>query len=260
MSLAGLRILVTRPAGSADGLVGRLTALGARPIHFAAIEILPPRDATVLFATFQILDSFDWAIFISPNAVTRALGLLQAQHQPWPAGVRIAAIGRGSARELKRLGYTEVVAPAGRFDSESLLALTPLQNVADRRIVVFRGEGGREVLGDTLEARGAHITYAECYRRGAPAADVAVLLRRWAHDGLDVVTLTSVEGLHNLYEVLGQVGRRWLSRTPLIVASARIGTAARALGLEGPIMTAAGADDEAMIAALMAWRADQDTA
>lgn len=259
MSLAGVRVLVTRPAGQTDGLIQQLTAHGAHPVPFAAIEILAPRDTKALLATCQALAQFDWAIFISPNAVTRTLSLLQTRQQPWPPGVRIAAIGRGSARELRRWGHTEVVAPSGRFDSESLLALAPLQDIVGRRIVIFRGEGGRELLGDTLTARGAHITYAECYRRSAPTADIAVLLRRWARDGLDVVTLTSVEGLHNLYEVLGQVGRQWLSRTPLIVASARIGAAARALGLEGPITIAAGADDDALIAALLAWRAGHDT-
>ncbi len=252
--LTGLKILVTRPEGQAQGLMDKLTALGATPIHFAAIEILEPRDTTGLKAVMGQLSSYDWAVFISPNAVSRALTMIRDMGLDWPPGVRIAGIGRGSARELKRLGFTDVVVPAGRFDSESLLSLDPMQNVAGLRFIIFRGGGGRELLGDTLAARGAHVEYAECYRRGAPTADVSALLRQWARGGLDAITLTSVEGLHHLYDVLGQIGQRWLTKTALIVVSARLQDACLALGLQGPIIVAEGADDEAIVAALLTWR------
>ena len=252
--LAGLKILVTRPQGQAQGLMDKLTALGATPIHFAAIEILEPRDTTALKSLMGRLAHYDWAVFISPNAVSRALNMLRSMNLDWPPGVRIAGIGRGSARELKRLGFTDVLVPTGRFDSESLLSLDPMQNVAGLKFIIFRGEGGRELLGDTLEARGAHVEYAECYRRGAPTADVSALLRQWARLGLDAITLTSVEGLHHLYDVLGQVGQRWLTKTTLIVVGPRLKDACLALGLEGPIIVAEGADDEALVAALLTWR------
>lgn len=252
--LAGLKVLVTRPEGQAQGLMDKLATLGATPIHFAAIEILEPRDTAGLKAVMRQLSSYDWAIFISPNAVVRALTLIRGMGLDWPLSVRIAGIGRGSARELKRLGLTDVLVPAGRFDSESLLSLDPMQNVAGLRFIIFRGEGGRELLGDTLEARGAHVEYAECYRRGAPTADVSTLLRQWARGGLDVIILTSVEGLHHLYDVLGQVGQRWLKKTGLIVVSPRLKDACLALGLEGPLIVAEGADDEAIVTALLTWR------
>lgn len=253
-ALTGLKVLVTRPEGQAQGLMDKLTALGATPIHFAAIEILEPRDTTALKTLMGQLSRYDWAVFISPNAVSRALNIIRGMDIDWPSTVRIAGIGRGSARELKRLGFNDVLVPTGRFDSESLLSLDPMQNVAGLRFIIFRGEGGRELLGDTLEARGAHIEYAECYRRGAPVADVSALLRQWARQGLDAITLTSVEGLHHLYDALGQVGQRWLAKTTLVVASARLKDACLALGLEGPVIVAEGADDEAIVAALLTWR------
>lgn len=253
--LTGLRVLVTRPEHQAEGLMEKLTAEGAIAVHFAAIEILEPRDTAGLKTLIGRLADFDWAIFISPNAVARAMNLMHGQGQKWPLSVRVAAIGRGSARELKRLGLNEVLVPEGRFDSESLLALDPLQQVSGQKFIIFRGEGGRELLGDTLVARGGHVEYAECYRRGAPTADASVLLRLWARQGLDVITLTSVEGLHHLYDILGQVGRRWLTKTPLVVASPRMQEACVALGLTGPVILANGADDEAIMSALLAWRA-----
>ena len=256
--LAGLHILVTRPAGQAQGLMDKLAALGARPLHFAAVEIVEPHDIAGLKAVVADLAAFDWAIFISPNAVTRAFNLMQGWGQAWPAKVRMAAIGRGSARELQRLGFRDILVPDGRFDSESLLSMSPLQDMQGKGVVVFRGEGGRELLGDTLAARGARVRYAECYRRAAPSADISGLLRAWARHGLDAVIVTSVEGLHHLYDALGQVGRQWLTKTPLVVVGTRQRDACRALGLQGPLIVAAGADDETLIAALCSWHAGKN--
>ena len=260
MSLTGLRVLVTRPAEQASALFERLAREGARPLHFAAIEILDPHDRRGLNEAIARLGDFDWVIFVSPNAVSRAMALWRSREEPWPTDVRIACIGRGSARELKRFGIDDVLAPTGRFDSESLLLLAPLQAVNGQNILIFRGEGGRELLGDTLEMRGAQVTYADCYRRGAPTADVATLLRTWARTGVDAVIVTSVEALRNLYEALGQVGRRWLARTPLVVSSTRIQAAAADLGLAGEIVMAANASDDAVIDALRTWRAQTPSA
>ncbi len=256
--LSGLRILVTRPRGQCQGLMDRLAALGAQPIHFAAVEIVGPQDIAGLKTVVAGLADCDWAIFISPNAVTHALNLMQGWGQEWPPGVRVAAIGRGSARELKRLGFGDVLVPEGRFDSESLLAMEPFQNLEGQSVLIFRGEGGRGLLGDTLKARGAQVRYAECYRRAPPSADVSGLLRAWARNGLDAVVVTSVEGLHHLYDALGPVGRQWLVRTPLVVVGTRQRDACRALGLQGPVIVAEGADDNALTAALLAWHAGQN--
>ena len=256
--LAGLYILVTRPAGQAQGLMDKLAAAGARPLHFAAVEIVEPHDIAGLKAVVAGLATFDWAIFISPNAVTRAFNLMRSWGQDWPPTVRVAAIGRGSARELRRLGFGDILVPEGRFDSESLLSMRPFEDIQDKSVLIFRGEGGRELLGDTLSARGARVGYAECYRRAAPSADVSGLLRAWARHGLDAVIVTSVEGLHHLYDALGQVGRQWLTKTPLVVIGMRQRDACLALGLQGPLIVAAGADDEALISALLSWRAEKN--
>jgi len=126
----------------------------------------------------------------------------------WPAGLRVATVGRGSERELQRHGFAAVIAPTERFDSEGLLDLPELRQVEGKRVVIFRGESGRELLGETLTARGAMIEYAECYRRGRPTADSAPLLALCARHELDAFTVTSSEGLGNLHAMLGEAGRR----------------------------------------------------
>jgi uroporphyrinogen-III synthase len=110
---------------------------------------------------------------------------------------------------------------------------------------------GRELLGDTLTARGARIEYAECYRRGKPAADTGPLLSAWARGELDAIVVTSSEGLRNLFDMVGTAGQTWLKKTPLVVPHARIAETARALGL--PLVVEAEAGDEGIVAGLVAY-------
>jgi uroporphyrinogen-III synthase len=248
-ALAGKSIVVTRPARQCAALVAQLAAAGARAIVLPTIEILAPADVPALNAVIDRLEQFDLAIFISPNAAREALRAIIAR-RPWPAALQAAAIGSGSVRELARHGITNVIAPA-RFDSEGLLEMPALQTLAGKRIVIFRGDGGRELLGATLRARGAAIEYAACYRRGLPQADPAPVLAAWRDGGIDAVTVTSSEGLHNLCTLLGAAGCQYLRRTPLFVPHARIAAAAREAGCAQVVTTAQG--DDGLVAGLVAW-------
>jgi uroporphyrinogen-III synthase len=258
-ALAGVRVLITRPREQAENLARLIEAEGGEAIRFPVIEITDPQNSRALFATIDRLEAFDIAIFISPNAVNRAMNLILARRGGLPPGLRLACVGRGSARELKHFGVEQAIVPPGRFDSEALLELPALREVAGARIVIFRGDGGRELLGDTLAARGATVEYAECYRRTLPAADATPLLRRWARGEVNIVTVTSVEGLRNLYEMLGSAGQAWLIRTPIVVVSERMAAVCRELGFKTEPLVAARAADEALLEAVKAWRAAQKT-
>ena len=205
--LAGRRVVLTRPAGQAGQLADLIRAQGGEPVLFATLEILEARNLAPFFALVDRLEAFDLAIFISANAVNKALKLVRARRS-WPPGLRVATVGRASARELQRHGFDSVIVPAQGSDSEALLALPELKHFAGRHVVIFRGEGGRELLADTLAARGAVVEYAECYRRGRPQTDAAPLIELWQQGGLDAVTVTSVEALANFGEMLGEAGRQ----------------------------------------------------
>lgn len=239
--LAGRGIVVTRPAHQSGALAEMIRSAGGHPIMFPVLEILDTADIRPLVEAIDRLDCFDLAIFISPNAVLRAMNQIVARRD-WPAGLRAAAIGKGSVRELKRFGIIDVIAPTRAFDSERLLELPQLQAVAGQRVVIFRGEGGRELLGDTLAARGASVEYVECYRRARPRADAAPLLRAWARNEVHAVIVTSSEGLRNLFEMIGKLGQSWLRRTPLLVPHPRIAAAARELGCTNVVDTGPGDD------------------
>ena len=238
-ALAGRRIMITRPAGQVETLADLIRAEGGSPVIFPVIEIRDVADVKPLVALVDRLDEFDIAVFISANAVAKAMDLVQSR-RAWPSRVRVATIGKGSEKALERFGFTDIIAPTGRFDSEALLELAPLSDVSGKRIVIFRGDGGRELLGDTLSARGAVVEYAECYRRVRPDADVAPLRELWARGELDGITVTSSEGLHNLYDMVGKAGEQWLRRTPMFAPHARIVASARALGMEQVVETGPG--------------------
>lgn len=239
--------MITRPVHQAQPLAGMIRAAGGQAIPFPVLEILDADDLKPLNALIDRLEAFDLAVFISPNAVNKAMNLIAAR-RALPAKLRIAAIGRGSVKALRQFGIRKVIAPVKRFDSEALLALPPLQDVRGQRVVIFRGEGGRELLGNTLIARGACLEYAACYRRGKPNLDAAPLLQAWARNELHAIIVTSSEGLRNFFEMVGKPGQRSLRTTPLVVPHLRIAETARGLGLGNVVLTEAG--DEGIVAGL----------
>lgn len=226
-----------------------IEAAGGRALRYPAIEI-EPVDGPALNAVVAALGTFDMAIFVSRNAVEHGLARVRA-HRAWPAGLAVAAVGAGTRRALESQGMANVIAPQGPADSEALLDLLPVEMVAGRRIVVFRGEGGRELIASALRARNATVEYAECYRRSRPATDTRPLVAEWSRGAVHAVTVSSGEALANFAALLGEAGAPFLAATPLFVPHARVGADARLLGLR-QVEVAGPADDE-MLASLVAY-------
>lgn len=252
MPLKGVGVVVTRPAHQAGHLAELIERAGGRAILFPTLEIFDAQDMNPMSGVIDQLEQFDLAIFISPNAVNKAMNPIRAKRN-WPQGLRCAAVGKGSAKALERFGCEDVLVPQGRFDGEALLALPELQDVAGKRVVIFRGEGGRELLGEELIRRGADLTMVECYRRGKPVGgDVGQLLKQWVRGEIDAITATSGESMRNLFDLVGESGRQWLKKTPVFVFHENIAEVARELGVEQVYVTPAG--DEGLLGGLIEWR------
>ena len=253
--LAGRGIVITRPAAESMRIAELVRTAGGNPILFPGIAIVAVEDVGPLLALIDRLDRFDIAIFVSPSAVNMAFDLIEPR-RAWPPALPIAAVGAGCVRALKRRGMDEVIAPAERFDSEALLELPLLQNVRGKRIVIFRGVGGRELLADTLAARGAQVEYAECYRRAKPGLDPAPLFAAWKRGELHAITATSSEALRNLFEIVGAHGAVQFKNTPCFVSHPRIEEAARTLGIVRIVLTGQG--DERLLQGLTDWFAEHN--
>lgn len=237
--LAGRTVVVTRPRAQADALAAAIRAAGGEPFIFPLLEIGPPPDPAPLAAAVDRLADYALAVFISPNAVDYSLPSILARGR-WPDRLTPAAVGQGTVRALAAHGVAGAVAPSERFDSEALLELPPLQaaHVAGRRVAIFRGDGGRELLADTLRERGATVDCIPCYSRRAPDGGAAPLLERWRSGRLDAIAVSSSEGLRYLVDMLDAEGRQRLAATPLFVPHARIAENAAALGLRAVVLTA----------------------
>lgn len=236
MSLAGKRILVTRPRELAGALAALIAGAGGEPVLYPVLEIRDLEDAGPVRALLARAPGFDLAVFISPSAVRKSFALHAG---PWPA--RIAAVGEGTRRALEARGGRDIIVPEARADSEALLALPQFQRVDAMRILIVRGVGGREVLAGELGARGARVEIAECYRRAPPSTPPPA-------GALDAACVGSGDALENLVSALG---RERLRALPVLVPHARVMEHARALGLQAPVL--AGPGDAQMLARLVAY-------
>ena len=280
LPLAGLKIVVTRPRDQVAQLARRIEQEGGIPLLFPLLDIAAVQDTKMLHEQIARLGQFNLAIFISPNAVRYGIAAIRetgavpcppryiggrssssggadgrqlpqsagsASNVSLPPSLKIATVGQGSAKALRELSIANVIAPTERFDSEGLLALPELQNVAGWRVMIFRGDGGRELLGDTLKVRGATVEYATCYQRSKPQQDASVLLS----NASDAITVTSSEALGYLWQMLNGSARVVLRDTPLFVPHARIAELAREQGWLQVQLTASG--DDGLLSALITW-------
>ena len=244
--LKGSGILVTRASHQSEGLARLIEAHQGRAVLLPAIEIWPAEDAASVQRLLQ--QPFDWVIFVSPNAVRYAQGLVPVAE--W-RGSGFGAVGATTAQLLNEVGIPVDLVPSQGYDSEGLLSLPQLNDIEQQHILIVRGEGGRALLGDTLEARGGKVRYAEVYRRVKPSTPVDRLLERWGEE-VQLVTVTSKEVLNNLVTMLGDRGWGLLSSTPLLVISERMEKEAERLGFR-EIFRAKGADDLSLMAAICEW-------
>ncbi len=248
--LHGLNILVTRPEHQAAPLCRLIEAARGQALTLPLLTIHDTSRDPAVAATLSRLNGYHLAIFISPNAVRYGIDAVE-RRGGLPPQLQLAAVGQGSARALaERTGRQPDLVPTERFDSEGLLALPPLQQLDGRRVVIFRGNGGRELLAETLCQRGAEVDYAEVYRRDCPAA-LAADDERLAK--ADIILITSGAGLDNLVAMTPPAQRPRLFTTPLLLVSERTVTQARQLGFQAECLLSPRAADEAILDTLLGW-------
>lgn len=239
--LAGRTIVVTRPREQAGPLCDAIAAAGGTAVPFPLLEIVDLPDDPDFAATLAALDDAALAIFISPNAVAFGVSRVLIR-RTWPAGLAVAAVGQGTAKALRDKGFPRVIVPEAGFDSEALLACPELSTPAlnGKTVVLFKGEGGRDLLAATLSARGARVLPAPCYRRLPPAGDVAQLLALYASGKLSALVVSSSEAVRHLGALLPPANCGLLENTVIFCSHLRIAAAATAIGCKKICLTAPG--------------------
>lgn len=245
-----MTILVTRPSPAADELVSRLRTRGQVAWAFPLIEFTPGTQLDTLPRRLRSLAAGDLVFILSQHAIHYAQPALSATGTTWPANLNYYAIGRTTALALHAVSGHNVVWPHEQEISEVLIQLPALQAVVGKRALILRGNGGRELLAETLLARGAQVEFIECYQRCEKPYHGAEEGRRWRNCGIDTLVVTSGEMLQQLYQLFPDVDRdEWLLHCRLVVVSERLATLARELGWAN-ICVAGGADNDALLRAL----------
>ena len=258
LPLAGLSVLLTRPAGQADKLAAAIQKLGGQVTHLPllAIEPITERGAVERLKTsIMALDNYDAAIFISTNAATLGLEWIESYWPQLPVGLEAYAVGPGTAEILRQLPWPVHCSDSG-VTSEHLLALPGLQDVAGKRIALFRGQGGRELLAETLRERGARVDYLEIYQRRVPEYSRAVVLKVIEENAIDTVIATSQQILDSFIALLSVDGDlpQKMRGLRVVVPSQRVREFALATGFKH-VIDASGADDKAVLTSLEQYKA-----
>ncbi len=250
-SLSGTVVLVTRPAAQSSGLVDEVRRLGGAVVVQPLLEIEAAGD-TAAASWAARLDEFDILVFVSRNAVLYGLDLVAACGRSLPGAASVAAVGPATAAALDAAGVDAVACPQGASNSEELLNLPLFESVSGRRILIFRGQDGRELLAASLRRRGATVEYAAVYRRVAVGVAAWPVVGRWLDAIRPVLVLTSVAALDSLLGLVPGSHRQRLLRVPAAVIGARVAAACRHAGWQGPLAVATGAGDAELAAAAAA--------
>lgn len=241
--LTGLTVVVTRPHPQAMLLSERVKALGGSALICPAITI-------EAIPTLAQLDVYDWVIFLSVNAVEHGL-------QCVPETVPMAAIGPATAKAIQSMKRdVQILAPAP-FTSEAFLSLPQMHAVTGKRIAIVRGEGGRELLAETLIERGAQVDNITVYRRVPlpPTPQALNQLSELRQQSVPpLLTFTSAEIMQHWITFMMPLDNA-IRFDPLVVASSRIADLARTHGLQGECLTATAASEDALIGAMANWNA-----
>ena len=255
LPLTGKTIVVTRPERQSSAISQRLTELGAKVIRFPliAIETIPNKRLNQ-----STIANCNYLIFTSRNSVEMAIKSLMGDLPigsilKIPKTIKIAAVGKQTAEALSAQGVSASIVPTELFNSEALLKHEDLQAVESKKIAIIRGEDGRDLLRDTLVERGATVDYIDVYRRVCPVENLLPLVKFQEQGGIDIIMLTSVEGLNNFHSLRADLTQ--LQHATLLVGSRRINDAIKELSHRGRVLVSEDPSDDKMVNCLLSWAA-----
>lgn len=251
--LQGQCILNTRPAHQQAGLNQLLIAQGADVLSFPTIEISNV-DATEFHRNLAgHINDYQIVIFVSRNAVDGVFAFLGSK--PLPEHLKLAVIGEGSHQALAQrvLDLDQRLIRSEPYNSEGLLSASELQQIEGQNILILRGQQGRTLLTEQLQARGANVDHCEVYRRKLPDYDDHEFNRLSEKQPPSIVLLTSTEGMHNLLALADEYSQSKLLQTPWLLISERMRESAVKLGHNAGILIARKASDEGIVQTLIEW-------
>ncbi|ROV58691.1 uroporphyrinogen-III synthase [Vibrio ponticus] len=246
-----MSVLVTRPGKQGLALCRQLEELGVKAIHHPLITI---QAGEQLSSLKQQLPLADIIIAVSQHTVEFTHQALTNANLSWPKSATYLAVGQKSAHFLSKAANQKVHYPEVS-DSENLLNLPLLQQVSGKRIVILRGNGGRELIYETLRERGAIVEYCEVYKRENLAFHSEIAVPFWQDSQIKQLIITSSGQLSFFIEQIAPQYRDWIFQLVLLVPSERIAIEARRVGFQTVVNTGS-ASNKDLLASL--WPRKQD--
>lgn len=243
--LSGIGVLVTRPVNQAAPIATAIEKAGGTAVLFPVMDIIGRPAGDILYDASE-LPAADIAIFVSRNAVRYGIDAVGE-------ATRIAAIGPATKKAIETAGLSVAIRPDRGYDSEHLLAAPELKDVSGLNVRILRGNGGRELLADTLRERGARVDYLEVYRREPHAfteSELDDLSARWDAGAIQCAIAMSVESFEYLLAALPYGCRQTLSGISLVTPSERVIQTALDAAPEMKTVLAAGPGTTEMLAAM----------
>lgn len=255
--LEGYAVMVTRPLDQAQTLISEIEKRGGQVVFAPMIVIQPTANDAATLAVKQ-LDEYDIAIFISKNAADLGLKMIKGAKRAL-GRQSVFAVGVGTAERLRELGVKDVTAPKSEFSSEGLLKMPALSahEIAGKRVLIMRGAGGRELLAQVLQQRGARVDYCEVYARVVPHTRLAEVLRASKIAAPDIAIITSPEALANLADKIDQEGLHVMYDVPLMVAGGRTAQEVERLGFTLEPIMVDNPGDRSIVDALVRWASNE---
>lgn len=241
--LTGQKVLVTRPEHQSATLIQAIEQAGGEAVSFPVLAIAPSASPDQARQKWRQLSRYQWIVFISANAVHYMTDMLGGDID-LPEAIKVAAIGKATATALTQRGIAVDLIPLNGYNSEALLQMPEWQDLNGQKVMIVRGEGGREKLAQTLTQRGAETDYMEVYRRVTPQSDNRKIKTLLAHHDLSAIVLMSGEAVKNLCTMLNPDDA--LRAIPVIVISTRIAEIAASLGFRR-ILVSQGVSEQAIV-------------
>ncbi|HBV76069.1 MULTISPECIES: uroporphyrinogen-III synthase [Vibrio] len=233
-----MSVLVTRPGKDGEALCKMLQKHNIASLHHPLIQLEQGSGYTELT---QDVKTSDIIIAVSQHAVHWAHHALQYYHFDFPQKAIYFAIGEKTAHLLKKYTQKEVIFPL-ISDSEHLLDLPALKSIKNKRILILRGNGGRELIYQTLSQRGGRVRYNEIYRRNPIPIIDPTLCTHWQDSKVTQLVITSGDQLQYLIQQIPKQYLHWLKQLTLYIPSQRIGQQAEKFGFSHIINTRSAAN------------------
>ncbi|MDO5054727.1 uroporphyrinogen-III synthase [Pasteurella oralis] len=245
-----MAVLVTRPDERGAQLAEMLIQAGVFAIHLPLFTIEAGRELNALPHKFSQLKAGDYVFAVSKHAVDYATQTFKNTGFSWRHELLYFAVGQRTAEYFASQIEHAIFYPQQQETSEGLLELALMQDIADKHILILRGNGGREYFSEQAQLRGAKVDTLECYQRVPIEYNNAEQMSICKRAGIQRIVATSAEILHYLVDFVPESEHNWLKSCQLVTVSQRLANLAHNLGWQD-IVVSPRADNQHLLQTLL---------